>query len=310
MQTLSQMWGSAPGTFLLLAALAAALLMVVLSYVVGIIEAVIDGVIRLFHGYPESQRVSIPLDEDDSDFGDDDEDDEDDEDEDHPGIGMTDRQMQCLADRLVGEIVPKALIEVSRHADLLDRLALKIADRQNELNADATADDALVAKIADAVRDRVNEVTVSATDLDLFAAKVMELADKRRAEREAAKKQHNKDFWTDFEAACKAMTPEEWANYKAESDEWMNAPMGNPVEPVATPELPKDGEYKRDDLIEVLKGDEWCPGWYVNFFKSHDADMWPHHVAFISGFNSDGEADIDDAYMLTDDIRRRRPAAT
>lgn len=226
MQTLSQMWGSAPGTFLLLAALAAALLMVVLSCVVDIIKAVIDGVIRLFHGYPESQRVSIPLDEDDSDFGD------DDEDEDHPGIGMTDRQMQCLADRLVGEIVPKALIEVSRHADLLDRLALNIADRQNELNADATADDALVAKIADAVRDRVNEVNISATDIQVIAATaaaaVMDAADQRRAEREAAK------------AGQKTHTLE--GIYLAPTSFAVSQPQGDMlVVPATTPEPPKFG---------------------------------------------------------------------
>lgn len=179
MQMLLDMWNASPGGVILFSIpiliFAGFVIGFVLSTAVDVLQMLINGVVRVFRGHPPVASQAYPIAVDD------------DEDEDHPGIGMTDRQMQCLADRLVGEIVPKALIEVSRHADLLDRLALKIADRQNELNADATADDALVAKIADAVRDRVNEVTVSATDLDLFAAKVMELADKRRAEREAAK---------------------------------------------------------------------------------------------------------------------------
>lgn len=70
----------------------------------------------------------------------------------------------------------------------------------------------------------------------------------------------------------------------------------------------KEGKYKRDDLVDVLDGDQWVPGWYVNFFKSHDGDLFPHHVAFIGGFNSDGEADIDDAYKPDYEVRRRRPA--
>lgn len=70
---------------------------------------------------------------------------------------------------------------------ILDHLALKIADRMAELQADAAADDDMVAKLADAVRDRVNTVGLLACDIELIAARVMDLADERRVEREKAR---------------------------------------------------------------------------------------------------------------------------
>lgn len=87
---------------------------------------------------------------------------------------------EALADRL-GE--QPAKIDDA----ILDHLALKIADRMGELQADAAADDDMVAKLADAVRDRVNTVGLLACDIELIAARVMDLADERRAEREKAK---------------------------------------------------------------------------------------------------------------------------
>lgn len=246
----------------------------------------------------------------------------------------------------VTDTIDKAIRNTTRRsvrftADDLDALAGALAERLGEQPAKLDDDDALVAKIADAVRDRVNEVTVSATDLDLFAAKVMELADKRRAEREAAKKSpeairnmieeeivrgggkvytgilHSvarsrgidipvlETVGESFGMRCgKAADGKTYFFLSSDDDD------DDAAEPAATPEPPKDGHYKLDDLVEVFYDDEWKRGWYVSRWNAGIGDDEHHSVSFVAYTSSDGEPVTMRLCFSDSEIRHRRPVPT
>lgn len=153
----------------------------------------------------------------------------------------------------------------------MDKFARKCAKAWNEIPYDNTPDDELFARIEKLAREIAWEQT------DVFAAKVMELADQRRAERERAK-------------AEQAATLEGFQ--------------------VVESAMPKDGEYKRDDLVEVLVEGEWKPGWYAGYFKNDPDDETPHYVAYIEYQDPDGGTDVVDDYIADRDIRHRQPVTT
>jgi len=199
----------------------------------------------------------------------------------------------------ITDTINKAIKNLTRRsvrftAEDLDAIAKALADRLGE--QPAQIDDDTLEAFADAVRERVNQVGLLASDIEMIAARTVEVADKYRQERLRIKAEQ-------AEAAAR-MEAEQAATLEGFH---VVGPVV-PAEPAATPE-PVDGEYKPDDLIEVLDDDEWCRGWYAGHYKIDEHDMTPHRVAWIDWAETDGDISINYEYVGDDQIRHRRPAA-
>lgn len=177
-------------------------------------------------------------------------------------------------------------LQANLSLDAMDQLATHLA-KKFQMNMQLTYEAHGIDKIADILAARLYEQPAEIGDDDALVAKIADAVRDRVNEVTVSA--------TDLDLfAAKVM---ELADKQRAERERAKAKQAS-----------KEGKYKRDDLVDVLDGDQWVPGWYVNFFKSHDGDLFPHHVAFIGGFNSDGSADIDDAYKPDYEVRRRRPA--